>query len=136
MSKLVKVECQIQYDKGLGVDSCYEETEFVVGDIEEKGVILSYIKRSLVTPYFKKKINGFKRVRQTTILSITDVNETPEQSTELQKLMLDAIELSCVPTQLDDRSEVAKIQALKQALQKKRTAITKAKNKKNGTKVD
>jgi cell division protein FtsX len=138
MSKLVKVEGDVAIDNGVGVFIDTYEAEFILDDnINEIGIARSLIRKSMITPKLKKEITGFKHVRTMQVVSMEDTKEQAQENGEFQTLMLEAIELVCVPENLELRaSEEAKIKTLKDAIRMKKARNARVKSKENGTKVD
>jgi len=100
MANLVKVEGEVVTKDGSGKAIEFYEESFVL-DVEDKNQALSLIRKGLITDRLRRKTEGFKQVRTCQIVSINFTEEKPEND-ELTKVMLRAIELGCVPENIDN----------------------------------
>ena len=110
------------------------EAEFTINE-GHVGLARSYILRNLLPVYLRKRMDNFRSVREIEVVDTTEVDGNPsdEDSSEVEELYKQALELSCVPETLQSYGyDKQKIKILK-------TAITRRKNKlkkdaeKNGT---
>ena len=116
MANLVQVEGEVVVKDGSGKMIEFYTENFIL-DVEDKNKCLSLIRKGLITDRLRKKTEGFKQVRTCQIVDIKYTDEKPEND-ELTKVMLRAIELGCVPENIDNyKRPDYKLTALQKAIE-------------------
>ena len=117
MDKLVKVEGELVVKDGTGRMIEFYEEEFILDEsVDTVDKARSLIKKGLITERLQRKVSGFKAVRTVKVVSIEDSVEKADDS-ELTKAMLKAIELNCVPQNIDNYKRADyKLKALEKAI--------------------
>lgn len=133
MGKLVKASGQWVAKDGTGTAICYYDEDFVMDDaVETLEQARSILHAGLLTQRMQQKADeypNFKRWRTCEVISFEPVKEKAEYS-ELEKLMLKATQLECVPENIDNyRRPDYKAKALE-------TAIANAEARKKSNKPD
>jgi hypothetical protein len=137
MSNLIKVEGELVVKDGTGRMIEFYEEEFIL-DVSDKNKARSLIRKGLITERLQKKTQGFKSVRTCQVISIEPTQEKSEVS-ELSQVMLKAIDMGCVPENIDSyKRQDHKLKALQRAIEvaEKRKASQKPDNVKNEGVVD
>ena len=118
MDNLVKVEGDLRIKDGSGMMIDFYEEEFILSDaIKNKEQALSLIRKGLITERLSRKVAGFKSVRTCQVISIEPTTEKAEQS-DLEIILLKAIELGCVPENIDNyKRPDHKLKALQKAVE-------------------
>ena len=132
MPKKVKVEGQFKYKDGLSVGIGFYEEEFILDDgVKTKEQARSLIQNALITERLRKTAENFKGCRTCNVVEFKDTVEQPEFS-ELDKMMLKAMELGCVPENIDNyRRPDYKLKALQQAIENHNSIAAARKKKKD-----
>ena len=122
MDNLVKVEGEMVCKDGTGRRFEFFEEDFVlsVSDINQARAL---IRKAMIEERLRKKeVTGaleypdFRKVRTMQVISITPTDEKAEHS-ELDTAMLRAIELECIPDNLDNyKRPDYKLKALEKAI--------------------
>lgn len=99
MNYKVTVEGDLVAKDGTGRMLEFYEESFIL-DFNDKNKALSLIKKGLITERLRKR-DGFKSVRTCGIVSIEETNSLVAFD-DLAKLMMKAIELNCVPENIDN----------------------------------
>jgi len=117
MDKLVKVEGELVVKDGTGRMIEFYEEEFILDEsVDSVDKARSLIKKGLITERLQRKVSGFKAVRTVKVISIEDSEEKADDS-DLTKAMLKAIELNCVPQNIDSYKRTDyKLKALEKAI--------------------
>lgn len=118
MDKLVKVEGELVVKDGTGRMIEFYEEEFILDEsVDSIDKARSLIKKGLITERLQRKVSGFKAVRTVKVISIEDSEEKADNS-DLTKAMLKAIELNCVPSNIDNYKRADyKLKALDRAIE-------------------
>jgi hypothetical protein len=124
MDNLVKVEGEMVCRDGTGRRFEFFEEEFIIdGSVDTIPKARSLIRKALIADRLQKKTDGknliypdFRKVRTLQVISMNATEEKAEHS-DLDKAMLKAIELGCVPENLDNykRSDY-RLKALERAI--------------------
>jgi len=116
MSYLIKVEGELVVKDGAGRMIEFYEEDFIL-DISDKNKARSLIRKGLITERLQKKTHGFKSVRTCQVISIEPTEEKSEVS-DLTTAMLKAIELGCVPENIDNyKRQDYKLKAVQKAIE-------------------
>lgn len=118
MAKLVKIEGEVmvrsQEGKATLID-LYEE-EFILEGVESEAQARSIIKNGLLSERLRKNTKGYKRFRTYEVTSFEDTDKKSDSS-ELDKLLVEASKKGCLPDNLDNyKSAAAKTKAIQKAL--------------------
>jgi len=91
--------------------------EFVLSDsVKDIGVARSMLQAGLIASRLRPKVTGFRRVRTCQVVKFEDTSEKPASSA-FDALLMEAVELSCVPEQIDKyATDESKAYALKTAI--------------------
>lgn len=130
MTKKVKVEGQLvtRASHG-GKDIEFFEEVFIIDGVKDIPEARMLIQRGLIQPRLERKIKNFHRVRKCDVVSIEDVDENAEDG-EVSKLMLKALELNCVPLNINNyKRPDHKEKALKQAIEEAEKRLRKLEKK-------
>lgn len=133
MSKKVLVEGEVRVRNSSGVvEIQFYEEEFNLDDsVQTLAQARQIIKRGLITHRLSKKIAGLKSVRTIDVTTFEDSTEKAENA-ELDVLLTKAVELQCVPANIDNyKRPDYKIKALEKAIKNAQERIEKAKKKKS-----
>lgn len=133
MSKLVKASGQWVAKDGTGLAINYYDEEFVMDDaVQNAAQARSILHAGLLTQRMQDKADdypNFKRWRTCEVIDFCETKQKAEHS-DLEKLMLRATELECVPENIDNyRRPDYKAKALE-------TAIANAEARKKNSKAD
>lgn len=101
MNNLVKVEGEVIVKDGTGSMIEFYEEEFVLEIGLTKSEYLSLIRKGLIAERLRKR-DGYKRIRTCQIVSIDSTDNAKDETTDLTKAMLRAVELNCIPANLDN----------------------------------
>ncbi len=103
--------------------------EFVLDDsVETLAQARSMIQAGLITERLRREVSNFKRVRTCDVIEFTKTNESPEHG-ELDKLLLKATELGCMPENIESyKKPEAKAKALQKAVDRALERNGKAKD--------
>lgn len=120
MGKLVKASGQWVAKDGTGLAICYFEEDFVMDDaVQTLEQARSILHAGLLTQRLQEnhaEYPNFKRWRTCEVMDFQPVKDKAEHS-ELEKLMLRATELDCVPENIDNyRRPDYKAKALQTAI--------------------
>ena len=133
MSNLVKVEGEAYLlEDGVAGIEFYEEEFIVDSSVDSVGKARSLLRKAFITERLRKKLSGFNRVKTMQVVEFEPTDKKAKQS-DLDKKLLQAIELSCVPENLELRkTDEAKVRALDTAI----TTAKARKEKKRKTVID
>lgn len=128
MSKLAKVEGELVTKDGTGTAIEFYEADFVLDDaVKDLKQARSIIRKGLITEHLRKSVKNFKRVRTCQVVDFA-ATEKQAENTELDKLLLKATQLNCVPENIDNYKRVDfKTKALEKAIEKALERKAKAK---------
>lgn len=134
MGKLVKVEGQVRYKDGLSVGIGFYEEEFILDDsIKTEAEARQLIQNGLISDRLRKTVDNFKGWRTCDIVQFDNTEKQPEFS-ELDKAMMEAMKLNCVPENIDNyRRPDYKLKALQQAIANHKEVQAKKKAQKEQT---
>lgn len=133
MAKTVKVSGEYlrRTDSKTTIIDFYEE-DFIIDSVKTKGEALSVIKNGLLHDRLRSNENysGYKRYRTHEVVSFEDTNEKSNNG-RIEKLTREAVDLGCVPSNLDMYSGKG---AKEKVLQKSIDSTKKRREKKNKSK--
>ncbi len=125
MDNLVKVEGELIVKDGTGRMIEFYEEEFIISSkVTTREQARSLIRKGLIRERLKK-IDGFRAVRTCQVVSMEPTEQEAEQS-ELDIALIKAIELGCIPENIDSyKRQDYKLKALQKAIE-----LATARNKK------
>ena len=136
MNNLIKVEGELVVKDGTGSMIEFYEEEFVLDGSISKEQARSLIRKGLITEKLRRTKEGFKRVRTCQIVDISPSNDKAEDS-ELSKAMIKAVELGCVPGNIDSyKKPEHKLKAIEKAIEAQNKRKTPKSNVKDLGVVD
>lgn len=132
-NNLVLVEGEVIVKDGTGSTIEFYEEEFVIdGSIDTIPMARSLIKKGLIGERLRKKVPGYRAVRTCQVISLSPTEQEAKQS-ELDLAFLKAIQLGCVPENIDSyKRPDYKLKALEKAIDlaiKRRKDTRKRNNK-------
>lgn len=130
MSKkaVVEGEVMVRTEAKTVLLDLYSETFILDDSVKTLEQARSVIKNGLLHDRLSKKVKNYKRFRTYEIISFENTNEEAEQS-GLNKLLVEASSLDCVPENLDIYSSAeGKEKALERAIETKKKRGRPAKN--------
>ena len=118
MPKLAKVEGEVIVKDGTGQAIEYYEAEFVLDDAVKTGPqARSVIRKGLISERLRKTVQNFRRVRTMQLVSF-DRTDAPAEQSELDRLLLRASEMDCIPENIDNyKRPDYKAKALEKAIE-------------------
>lgn len=130
MGKLVKASGQWVAKDGTGHAICYYDEEFVMDDaVNTLEQARSILHAGLMTQRLQEKHDEYPNFKRWRTCEVTEFETTKEKAehSELEKLMLKATEMNCVPDNIDnyrrpDYKEKALRTAIELAEQRNKTA--------------
>ncbi len=133
MTNKAIIEGEVILRDGRGSECAFYELEIDIPDtITTTDKARMYITRGgVASDLLKKEYNNFKSVRTCQVLTVT-TGEAGKELTELEALTLEAVELGCVPENLDNyKRKDYKAKALQKAIDSHKARAEKAKKKKS-----
>ena len=128
---IVEGEVMVRNSAGITELDFYEESFFLDDSIDSEGVARQIIRKGLLTDRLSKKVKGFRRVRTCQIVGLEKTSDKAENS-DLDKLLTEAVNLGCVPTNIDNyRRPDYKLKALQKAIDNEKARQEKLKGKKS-----
>lgn len=126
MPKKALVEGEVVVRNGNTVDIEFYTEEFILDDsIKTMPDARRLLKKALVSDRLMRTVKNFKRVRTVQVIEFKDTDEKAENS-DLDKLMIEAVELNCVPENISSyRRPDYKIKALQRAIEAKKEKLAK-----------
>ena len=116
MNNVVKVEGELVVKDGTGSMIEFYEEEFILDSSISLGQARSLIRKGLITEKLRRSKDGFKRVRTCQVVDMSPTTEKAEGG-ELAKEMIKAVELGCVPGNIDSyKKPEDKLRAVKKAI--------------------
>lgn len=136
MSKKAYVEGEVLVKDGNTTNIEFYEEEFILDEcVKDIADARRVIKKALIQDRLQKKVSNFKRVRTCQVLKFEESGEKSETS-DLDKIMYEAIELDCVPENIANYKRTDyKIKALEQAVANKKAKLSEKKTV-NGKETD
>lgn len=102
MPKIAKCEGEVVTKDGTGQSIEYYECEFVLSDdVKTISQARSVIRSGYISEYMRKNVKNFKRVRTMQVVDFGDTEQKVE-NTDLEKLLIKATELGCVPENIEN----------------------------------
>lgn len=128
MSKKAYVEGEVLVKDGNTTNIEFYEEEFILDEcVKDIAEARRVIKKALIQDRLQKKVSNFKRVRTCQVLKFEESGEKSETS-DLDKIMYEAIELDCVPENIANYKRTDyKIKALEQAVANKKAKLAEIK---------
>lgn len=126
MSKLAVVEGEVLVKEGNTTNIEFYEETFVLDDaVQTLEEARRLIKKALIADKLQRTVKNFKRVRTCQVIELKNTDEKPESS-ELDQLMLKAVEMECVPENISSYKRTDyKIKALQKAIEQKEAKAEK-----------
>lgn len=124
MSKKAYVEGEVLVKDGNTTNIEFYEEEFILDEcVKDIAEARRVIKKALIQDRLQKKVSNFKRVRTCQVVKFEQSVEKSETS-DLDKIMYEAIELDCVPENITNYKRTDyKIKALEQAVANKKAKL-------------
>jgi hypothetical protein len=125
-----KVVCEGEWVRMIGKVSSidwFEDEIFILDDsVEDQQVALSIIQNTKIADRLRRsdKYEGFKRVRTCSIAKFVTVAEESEEAEE-EKLLVEAINLDCVPETLGNYTGKIRQRKIKESIDGRKKAIAK-----------
>lgn len=120
MAKKAIVEGEVLVKEGNTTNIEFYTEEFVLDDaVDTLEEARRLIKKALISDRLQRTVKNFKRVRTCQVIEFGGTSEKAENS-ELDQLMLQAVELDCVPENITNYKRTDhKIKALQKAIESK-----------------
>ncbi|UOF77781.1 hypothetical protein [Caudoviricetes sp.] len=120
MAKKAIVEGEVLVKEGNTTNIEFYTEEFVLDDVVDSlEEARRLIKKALISDRLQRTVKNFKRVRTCQVIEFGGTTEKAENS-ELDQLMLQAVELDCVPENIGSYKRTDyKIKALQKAIESK-----------------
>lgn len=120
MAKKAIVEGEVLVKEGNTTNIEFYTEEFILDDaVDTLEEARRLIKKALISDRLQRTVSNFKRVRTCQIIEFGNTTEKAENS-ELDQVMLKAVELNCVPENITNYKRTDhKIKALQKAIENK-----------------
>ena len=129
----VKVEGEVVVRDGTRSDTKWYTEEFILDEkkmgckASDTGILRAVIRKSLIADRLRKKVDGYKRVRTLSVVSVVDDATGKAEGGQIVELMAKCVAKGCVPENIEQYgSKDAKIEAMNRALERAEKPLKKA----------